>query len=54
MNLFSSLVDSTTALSKPKTYKCCDCKNKYQSINVLYKHILTEHRNNIPDNIPVE
>ena len=54
VNLFSFLTDSNTAISKPKVYKCCDCRMKYQSVNVLYKHILNEHRDNIPDGIPVE
>lgn len=53
-NLFNYFESIKEASSKTRIYKCCDCKNKYQSIYVLYKHILNEHRDNIPVGIPVE
>lgn len=54
MNLFNMLTSLKDSRTKTKIYRCCDCRNKYQNISILYKHILTEHKDNIPEGQPVE
>ena len=54
INLFTHFTDLSLQKSAKKIFKCCDCNDKFQSLNVLYKHILNKHGNNIPENTPVE
>lgn len=42
-------------LAKEKQYKCPICKKvKYNSSKLLYNHVLKEHSDEIPNNMPVE
>lgn len=50
-NICTNLKD---AQRKQKIYKCPDCPAKYKSVNLLYKHVETEHPDNIPEGMGVD
>jgi very-short-patch-repair endonuclease len=46
-------IDTIKSHKKPK-YKCPDCSNRYTSAHLLYRHVGTIHKENIPEGVTVK
>jgi hypothetical protein len=46
-------IDTIKSHKKPK-FKCPDCKNRYISDTLLYRHVGTVHKENIPEGVTVK